>query len=191
LSFLAGSINTFISRTALLACRGESFLKDEKLLILKTMHEATNRMDLTSFAQAVNLNPNQAIEQIHELTKEGFLQKSNKGYCLSDKGVNALKINRVVPTDKAFNFYIGVDRPLGISAQSIEEFYRQIKQVCSDSLDFHLFRGDFENWIRDVLLDDELAAEVGNNKNAEMHVGELRKALLNAIDAKYGVAELL
>ena len=166
-------------------------MKDEKLLILKTMHEATNRMDLTSFAQAVNLNPNQAIEQIHELTKEGFLQKSNKGYCLSDKGVNALKINRVVPIDKAFNFYIGVDRPLGISAQSIEEFYRQIKQVCSDALDFHLFRGDFENWIRDVLLDDELAAEVGNNKNAEMHVGELRKALLNAIDAKYGVAELL
>jgi len=166
-------------------------LKDEKLLILKTMHEATNRMDLTSFAQAVNLNPNQAIEHIHELTKEGFLQKSNKGYCLSDKGVNALKINRVAPADKAFNFYIGIDRPLGISAQSMDEFYLQIKQVCSDALDFHLFRGDFENWIRDVLLDEELAAEVGNFKNAEMHVGELRKALLNAIDAKYGVAELL
>jgi hypothetical protein len=155
------------------------------------MHEVTNRMDLTSFAQAVNLNANQAIEQIHELTKEGFLQKNNKGYCLSEKGVNALKVNQVVPAEKAFNFYIGVDRPLGISAQSIEEFNRQIKQVCSDSLDFHLFRGDFENWIRDVLLDDELAAEIGNNKNAEMHVGELRKALLSAIDAKYGVAELL
>jgi predicted transcriptional regulator len=166
-------------------------LKEEKLFILKTMHEATNRMDLTSFAQTVNLNPNQAIEKIQELTKEGFLQKSSKGYSLSDKGVNASKINQAVPTDKAFNFYIGVDRPLGISAQSIEEFYRQIKQVCSDALDFHLFRGDFENWIRDVLLDDELAAEVGNFKNAEMHVGELRKALLNAIDAKYGVAELL
>lgn len=166
-------------------------MKDEKLFILKTMHEATNRMDLTSFAQAVNLNPNQAIEQIHELTKEGFLQKSQKGYSLSDKGINALKINQAVPSDKSFNFYIDIDRPLGISAQSIEEFYRQIKQVCSDALDFHLFRGDFENWIRDVILDDELAAEVGNLKNSEMHVGELRKNLLNAIDAKYGVAELL
>jgi hypothetical protein len=155
------------------------------------MHEATSRMDLNMFAQAVSLNPNQAIDQIHELTKEGFLQKSGKGYSLNEKGINALKITQSVGAEKGFSFYLAVDKPLGITAQSLEEFYRSIKQVCSDSLEFHLYRGDFENWIRDVLLDAELAAEVGNFKGSEMHDGDLRKALLSAIDNKYGVGQLL
>jgi predicted transcriptional regulator len=166
-------------------------LKDDQLRILKTMHEATNRMDLTMFAQAVNLNPNQAIEQIHELAKEGFLAKSGKGYCLNEKGVNALKINQPVAAEKNFNFYVGMDKPLGFSAHTIEEFYRSIKQVCSDALEFHVYRGDFENWARDVLLDAELATEVGKLRTTELHGEDLRKALLNAIDAKYGVGQLL
>jgi hypothetical protein len=34
------------------------------------MNEATNRMDLTMFAQAVNLNPNQALAEVQELAKK-------------------------------------------------------------------------------------------------------------------------
>jgi predicted transcriptional regulator len=166
-------------------------LKDEQIRILKTMNEATNRMDLTMFAQAVNLTPNQAIAQVQELAKEAFLRKVGNGYGLTEKGKNALKMFTSVPVEMVFRFYVDIDKPLGFNAQSLEEFYRVIKQVCSDALEFHLYRGDFENWLRDVCKDAELADAFGILKAEELKGEDLRKALLKAIDVKYGVGELL
>ncbi len=166
-------------------------MKEQQLKVLKTMHEATGRMDINMFSQAVDLTPEQAVEQIHLLADEGFLHKVGSGYCLTDKGKNALKIMLQVSQEKAFNFYVGFDKPLGFSARSIEEFYRMIKQVTSDALDFHLYRGDFEQWIQDVWNDKELSDEVDELEGYGLSGEELRKALLKVIDARYGVGELL
>ena len=166
-------------------------MKEDQIRILKTMNEATNRMDLNMFAQAVNLNPNQAIMHVQELAKEGFLRKVGNGYSLTEKGKNALKMFTRISSEIGFHFYVDVDMPLGFSAQSLEEFYRFIKQVITDSLEFHLHRGDFENWLREVLKDSELAEAVGNLKTDGLKGEDLRKALLKAIDTKYGVGELL
>jgi Mn-dependent DtxR family transcriptional regulator len=167
------------------------FLKEEQIKILKTMNEATSRMDLNMFAEAVNLNPNQAIAMVQELAREGFLRKVGGGYGLTEKGKNVLKIFMQVPSDLAFHFYVEVDKPLGFSAQSLEEFYRLVKEACSDSLEFHLYRGDFERWLQDVLKDGELAEAVAGLKTDELKGEDLRKAILKAIDAKYGVGDLL
>ena len=67
-------------------------MNEEHIKILKTMNEATNRMDINMFAQAVNLNPNQAIAEVQELAKEGFLRKVGGGFGLTEKGRNALKM---------------------------------------------------------------------------------------------------
>jgi len=165
-------------------------LKEEQIRILKTMNEATNRMDLNMFAQVVNLTPNQAMAEIQELAKEGFLRKVGGGFGLTEKGKNALKAYVPVLAELGFNFYVNVDKPLGFSAYSLDEFYRFTKQVVTDSLEFHLYRGDFENWLREVLKDSELAEAVGNLKADGLKGEDLRKALLKAIDAKYGVGEL-
>ena len=155
------------------------------------MNEATNRMDLTMFAQAVNLNPNQAIAEVQELAKEGFLRKVGGGFGLNEKGKNALKAYVSVSAELGFNFYVDVDKPLGFSAMSLDEFYRTIKQVCSDSLEFHLYRGDFEKWLREVCKDEDLAKAFRTLEVEELKGEDLRKALLQAIDTKYGVGELL
>ena len=155
------------------------------------MNEATSRMDLTMFAQAVNLNPNQAIAEVQELAKEGFLRKVGGGFGLNEKGKKALKAYVSVSAELGFNFYVDIDKPLGFSALSLDEFYRTIKQVCSDSLEFHLYRGDFEKWLLEVCKDEDLAKAFGSLKGEELKGEELRKALLKAIDAKYGVGELL
>lgn len=165
-------------------------MKEEQMKILKTMNEATSRMDLNMFAQAVNLNPNQAIEQIQELAKAGFLRKIGGGYGLSEKGKNTLKAFAPVSGDMVFHFYVGFDKPLGFSAQSLEEFYILTKKVITDSLEFHLYRGDIESWFREVLKDSELAEAVGNLKANRLKGEDLRKALLEATDAKYGLGEL-
>jgi predicted transcriptional regulator len=166
-------------------------LKEEHIKILKTMNEATNRMDLNMFAQAVNLNPNQAIAEVQELAKEGFLRKVGGGFGLTQKGKNALKAYTSVLSETGFHFYVDVDKPLGFTALSLDEFYRLAKQVTSDALEFHLYRGDFENWLREVCKDSELAEAVGNIKADGLKGEDLRKALLKAIDARYGVGDLL
>jgi predicted transcriptional regulator len=166
-------------------------LKEGQIKILKIMNEATNRMDINMFAQAVDLSPNQAIAEVQELAKEGFLRKVGSGFGLTEKGKNSLKAFEVVMSELGFNFYVEVDKPLGFSAHSLEELYRLIKQVTSDSLEFHLYRNDFVNWMREVLKDEELAEAVGILKAEGLKGEELRKALLKAIDAKYGVGELL
>jgi len=166
-------------------------LKDEQIKILKTMNEATNRMDMNMFAQAVNLSPNQTIAQVQELAKEGFLRKVGGGFGLTEKGKNALKMFTPIPSEMSFQFYIDLDKPLGFSAQSLEAFYRLIKQVCSDALEFHLYRGDFENWLREICKDLELTEAFGAFKTEGLKGEDLRKALLKSIDAKYGVGDLL
>ena len=66
-------------------------MKESYIKILKTMNEATNRMDLNMFAEAVNLTPNQAIAEVQELAKEGFLRKVGGGFGLTEKGRNTIK----------------------------------------------------------------------------------------------------
>jgi hypothetical protein len=155
------------------------------------MNEATNRMDLTMFAQAVNLNPNQAIAEIQDLAKEGFLRKVGGGFGLTEKGKNAMKIFMQAPNELGFNFYVDIGKPLGFTALSLEQFYMFIKQVTTDSLEFHLYRGDFENWLKEVVKNEELAQTFGALKTTELKGEDLRIALLKALDAKYGVGELL
>jgi Mn-dependent DtxR family transcriptional regulator len=166
-------------------------LKEEHIKILKTMNEATNRMDMNMFAQAVNLSPNQTMAEVQELAKEGFLRKVGGGFGLTEKGRTALKMFTSVSNETSFHFYVEIDKPMGFAAHSMEEFYRFVKQVVVDSLEFHLYRGDFENWFRDVCKDLELAEAFGALKTEGLKGEELRKALLNAIDAKYGVGDLL
>ena len=166
-------------------------MKEDQLKILKTMSETTNRMDMNTFAKAVNLTPNQTMAQIQEMTQEGFLQKVGHGYGLTAKGKNAIKMSTQVSEEASFHFYVGIDKPLGFSAHSLEEFYRIVKQVYADALDFHLYRGDFERWLGDVLNDKELTSQVDALKTEGLKGEDLRKAILKAIDDKYGVGELL
>jgi hypothetical protein len=166
-------------------------LKETYIKILKTMNEATNRMDLNMFAEAVELTPNQTLAEVQELAKEGFLRKVGGGFGLTEKGRNTIKAFTTFASEVSFQFYVGIDKTIGFSAQSLAEFYRFTKQVIADSLEFHLYRGDFENWLKEVCRDPELATDVGNLKADELKGEALRNALLKAIDSRYGINELL
>ncbi len=165
-------------------------MKEEQIRVLKTISQATNRMDINTFAHAVNLTPNQAMATLQDLAKEGFLRRVGNGYGLTAKGKNLLKATAQVPAEFAFNFYLGVDKPLGLTAQSLAEFYVLTSQVGSDSLDFHLYRGDFERWISEVCKDTTLSEAFSGLKASGLKGEELRQAILEAIDAKYDIGEL-
>jgi predicted transcriptional regulator len=166
-------------------------LKEEQFKVLKTMSEATSRMDINTFAKKVNLNPNQTIQQIQELAKEGFLQRIGNGFGITEKGKAALKAFTPVPEEMSFHFYFGINQPTDSTAKTLQEFYKAIKQVSAGSLEFHLYRGDFELWLKEACKEPELANEIGGVKAAGLKGEGLREELLKVLDAKYGIQELL
>jgi hypothetical protein len=71
---------------------------------------------------------------------------------------------RVVSSDQGFHFYRATDCYIGVTCCSLEELAEAINEVCSDAILFHYERGDFQNWIRDVLGDVKLAQSIDEIK---------------------------
>ena len=71
-----------------------------------------------------------------------------------------LRILKTVSREKAFYFFTSIGNYTGESAASLKEFMDKINEVNVKSLEFHLYRGDFEKWIAEVLQDMELAGDV-------------------------------
>ena len=159
---------------------------EEQLKVLKVMNEVTSRIDMNTFAQMVGLNPSQTIERMRDLVNGGLIRKVDGGYGITEKGRAILKAITPVPKDTAFHFYTGVGQPTGFSAESLKDFYEIVKRVAAESLNFHLYRGDFENWIRNALKDAVLADELASMKTGMLKGEELRQKILKAIAARYG-----
>jgi len=75
------------------------------------------------------------------------------------------KILGTVPYEKAFFFYEDIGKPTGDFATSLTDLCSRINTAAPKSLTFHLKRGDFENWTKEVLGDHELADRVSKLKN--------------------------
>lgn len=70
-------------------------------------------------------------------------------------------ILRTLSDDKAFYFYNGIDAPLGVKANNLEEFALKVGNVSATCVEFHVKRHDFENWIKmlgDVALAEQIMA---------------------------------
>lgn len=163
---------------------------EEKLKVLKIMSEVTGRLDLNEFARMVGLTPNQTLEYMQELLKADFLKKVGGGYGITDTGKAVLKAFAPVPLGMEFHFYLAIGQPTSFAARSFLDFYGVVKQVDAVSLEFHLYRGDFENWMREALNDAVFAEELAKLKKPGLKGERLRKAIVKAVEAKYGLEKL-
>ena len=161
-------------------------MMEKQLKVLKVMSEVTSRIDMNAFARMVGLNPNQTIERMQELVNAGLVRKVGGGYGITEKGKAILQAFTPVPKDAAFHFYTAIGQPTGFSAESLKDFYEIVKRVAVESLEFHLYRGDFENWIKTVFKDAALADGLASLKSANVKGEDLRQGILKAIAAKYG-----
>jgi len=86
-----------------------------------------------------------------------------------------------VEPGKGFHFYEGINKPLNQIALSFQDFLEKIKTIPIASIEFHQNRGDFSNWIRDVLHSAPLAEAIKNIKGT----GEaVRRHLIEAMTGK-------
>lgn len=95
------------------------------------------------------------------------------------------KALKTVSREKAFYFFTSIGNYTGESASSLKEFMEKINTVNIKSLEFHLYRGDFEKWVAEVLEDKELAEEIGNLRPLNYSGKTLRENLLHLVAKRF------
>lgn len=95
------------------------------------------------------------------------------------------KILRTLPREKAFYFFTSIGNYIGESAASLKEFLEKINEVNVKSLEFHLYRGDLEKWIDEVLEDKSLAIEITNLRGKNYSGAVLKEHLYNILAKRY------
>lgn len=95
------------------------------------------------------------------------------------------RILRAVPREKAFYFFTSIGNYTGTSASSLKEFMERIKEVNVKSLEFHVYRGDFEKWIAEVLQDGDLSAEIRRLQKLNLSGNGLRDQLSYVVSKRF------
>ena len=91
---------------------------------------------------------------------------------------------RKTSRENAFYFFTSFGNYTGQRAISLEEFANKIGEVEIKSLEFHLYRGDFEKWADEVLEDSELTRRISDLKHLEPVGNALRDQLLFTISKR-------
>jgi hypothetical protein len=90
---------------------------------------------------------------------------------------------RTVPLENAFYFYKAIGAPTGSAARNLSDFVNVLKEIDLMSIQFHLGRGDFENWIK-TLGDQKLARQVSALKKTNLQGENLRLRLLDNVKSR-------
>ena len=86
------------------------------------------------------------------------------------------RIQRSVPEQEGFHFYLAIGEPTGEIAVSLADFVNKVETIDVRSVNFHFPRKDFEKWIRGIIGDAELALRIGR-----IRLGVQGEALRNEI----------
>ncbi len=149
------------------------------------MDELTGRVNLKKFADAVGLSADRTVNCVNELVKNGLVKKDRRRYSITQEGKIALKEFAPIPEGEEFHFYKGIDKPTGLSAKSLKSFRDILKEIDAEALEFHTYRGDFENWIKAVFNDSTLSNEIAGLKKTKLTGERLRDEILGLTDARY------
>ena len=84
---------------------------------------------------------------------------------------------RDLSREQAFYFFTSIGNYTGESAASLEEFAKKVLAVNVKSIEFHLYRGDFEKWITETLEDIILANRIKQLKELKPIGIDLRDRL--------------
>jgi len=95
------------------------------------------------------------------------------------------RILRELSKNEAFYFFTSIGNYTGECATSLEDFIKKIKTVSVKSIEFHLYREDFEKWVAETLEDKELAQEIENLRKQNTTEEFLREKLSAIVSKRY------
>jgi hypothetical protein len=95
------------------------------------------------------------------------------------------RILRVLPREKAFYFFTSIGNYTGEGASSLKEFMEKLPSLDVKSVEFHVFRGDFEKWVTEVLGDNRLAEEIVTLRKSGLRGEQLRSQLCAMVSRRH------
>jgi alpha-amylase len=95
--------------------------------------------------------------------------------------LTAQRTLRQLPAEKGFTFFTEFARPTKTTVYSIREFQTALNTVDNRSIEFHMERGDFARWIRQVIDDEKLANQIANLTDKKTDDKNLRKTLVSMV----------
>jgi hypothetical protein len=167
-----------------------SLIKQE---ILESMLLIDKPARATQIAEEAGKEFKPAMMHILGLTRMGYAFSPEKGqYTIAEKGKQALGLPKITPEDaraiiaqtppnKAFHFYFDIGKPSNLYATSLQDFSSKILKVDVDSINFHLNRGDFSAWFKEM-GDFELAKKVELLKTKKILGIEICKRLRELVE---------
>jgi hypothetical protein len=134
---------------------------------------------LKSLEQKMFLNKTQEDPSAYKLTPLGLI-------AIGVLPESAKEVYSALPQEKCFHFYTGFgqDKSAKMSACSLSDFKEKAKKVDPKSLEFHVKRGDFAKWCKDVLGDAELAKDFERLRTSNLYGEELRTRITGLTDAR-------
>ena len=163
----------------------------EMLRLIRTLNTLDRPANIAEIVTGSGLSRGKVLGNLPKLCMVGFVDKHGRQYYLSKKGRTVLGELESVPENKGFHFCMEDGVHTGLTAYSLKDFYDIIKVVDVKSLEFHIQRRDFENWIREVLRDDELANEIATIESSGVLGESLRVGLCGSVDRNYQMLSLL
>ena len=110
-----------------------------------------------------------------------MLKEKTRAYSAKTTGKKNLSTSFSVPPKSAFYFYTNIGAPTGQFASSLEEFSDKLKSVNVASIEFHMQRGDFENWVKGVFHNYKLAERLKVVKSLGLKGDKLRDAVYEEV----------
>jgi len=174
-------------------------LVEAKMKILEALWAEGTPMKSKDVAQKVGLGVAAATMHLLGLKKTGHVYTPKHGlYAVTEQGKESIGLPKIdkahtakilshVSSDKGFHFYTGVHQYTHIVAHSLVEFADKLQKIDVKSVEFHVSRKDFENWVQS-LGDVELARRLGLIRNIQVRGENLRTRVFEAV--KHRLEEL-
>jgi hydroxymethylpyrimidine pyrophosphatase-like HAD family hydrolase len=91
-----------------------------------------------------------------------------------------------LPPDRSF-FFRGPDNAMNLRAANLVRFVELADGVGDPTWAHHLRTGEYSGWVREMIKDPELAAEIQELERANLPPAESRQRVLDAIRRRYAV----
>jgi len=164
--------------------------------ILEMLWAIEKPMGITEIAKKLGMGTSSTMGYLLGLIKAKYVSVPQKHYyTITNLGKQALGLPKMdkkvalnilssLPLEKAFHFHTGINQYAGVYANSLEDFADKIQKIDLKSIEFHLPRGDFELWIRD-LGDPELSKKISLIRKASLSGDDLRKEVYETVKSRY------
>lgn len=157
----------------------------ERLNILRTLDGLGEPAGLKRLTEKSGLSLSKTLGTLQGLVKRGYVEKSGGKYSIAEKGKIALRVLNPLPKGVEFKFYRRIDKYTGVLAESLGDFLDKLTTIDIRALEFHVSRGDLENWILSVFGDKELAIELEKIRESGLTGESLKNRVSQAVGARY------